>query len=104
VIIEAYCYYQLHTKFYSVLFSRLRPYIAEIIGDQCGFQCNRLTTNQIFLHSSDTGEKLDCNKAIHQLFLDCKKACDSVRNEVLYSILIEFEVPMKVAHLIKVCL
>jgi hypothetical protein len=33
----------------NILFSRLGPYIAEIIGDrQCVFQCNRSTTDQIF--------------------------------------------------------
>jgi actin-related protein len=39
-----------------------------------------------FLHSSDTGEKM------------------GVRREVLYNILIEFGVPMKLARLIKMCL
>jgi hypothetical protein len=31
---------------------------------------------------------------VHQLFVDLKKAYDSVRREVLYNILIEFGVPM----------
>ena len=31
--------------------------------------------------------------AVHQLFIDFKKAYDSVRKEVLYNILIEFGVP-----------
>jgi hypothetical protein len=39
-----------------------------------------------------------------QLFVDFKKAYDSVRREVLYNILIEFEVPMKLVRLIKICL
>jgi hypothetical protein len=39
-----------------------------------------------FLHSSDTGEKWEYD-AVHQLFMDFKKACDSVRREVLYNIL-----------------
>jgi hypothetical protein len=36
--------------------------------------------------------------------MDFKKACDSVRREVLYNIPIEFEVPMKLVRLIKMCL
>jgi hypothetical protein len=40
----------------------------------------------------------------HQLFIDFKKAYDSVRREVLYSILIEFGAPMKLIRLIKICL
>jgi hypothetical protein len=38
---------------------------------------------------------------VHQLFIDFKKAYDSVRREVLYNILIEFGVPMKIVRLIK---
>jgi hypothetical protein len=38
------------------------------------------------------------------LFIDFKKACDLVRREVLYSILIEFGVTMKLVRLIKMCL
>jgi hypothetical protein len=37
-------------------------------------------------------------------FIDFKKAYDSVRIEVLYNILIEFGVPMKLVRLIKMCL
>ena len=39
-----------------------------------------------------------------QLFIDFKKGSDSVRREALYSILIEFGIPMKLVRLIKVCL
>jgi hypothetical protein len=41
---------------------------------------------------------------VHQLFIDLKKANDSVRRKVLYNILIEFGVPMKLVRLIKMCL
>jgi len=41
---------------------------------------------------------------VHQLFIDFKKAYDSVRREVLYNILIEFLIPMKLVRLIKMCL
>jgi hypothetical protein len=39
-----------------------------------------------------------------QLFKDFKKAYNSVRIEVLYSILIELGIPMKLVMLIKMCL
>jgi hypothetical protein len=38
------------------------------------------------------------------LFIDLKKAYDSVRMEVLYNILTEFGVAMKLVRLIKICL
>jgi hypothetical protein len=57
-----------------------------------------------FLHSSYTGEKWECNETVHQLFIDFMKAYDSVRREVLYNILIEFGVPMKLVKWIKMYL
>jgi hypothetical protein len=36
---------------------------------------------------ADTGEKLEFNGAVHELFIDFKKAYDSIRSEVLYNIL-----------------
>jgi hypothetical protein len=44
------------------------------------------------------------NETVHQLFIDFKKAYDSVRRKVLYNIPIEFGVPMKLVGLIKMFL
>jgi hypothetical protein len=41
---------------------------------------------------------------VHQLFVDFKKAHDSVRREVLYNIVIEFEVHMTLVGLTNICL
>ncbi|KAJ4433335.1 hypothetical protein ANN_15594 [Periplaneta americana] len=41
---------------------------------------------------------------VHQLFIDFKKAYDSVKREILYDILIEFGTPKKLVRLIKMCL
>jgi hypothetical protein len=49
-------------------------------------------------------KKWEYNETVHLLFIDFKKAYDSVRREVFYSILIEFRVPMKIVRLIKMCL
>jgi hypothetical protein len=40
----------------------------------------------------------------HITFLDFKRAYDSLGKDVLYNILIEFGVPMKLVQLIKMCL
>jgi hypothetical protein len=56
------------------------------------------------LHPADTGEKCKYNKTVHHLFTDLKKAYHSVKGKVLYNILIEFGVPMKVVGLINMCL
>ena len=44
------------------------------------------------------------NTSIYLQITDFKKAYDSVRREVLYNILIEFWIPMKLVRLIKMCL
>jgi hypothetical protein len=46
-------------------------------------------------------EKWEYNETIHQLFIDYKKAYDSLRREELYNILIELGVCMKLIRLIK---
>jgi hypothetical protein len=49
-------------------------------------------------------KKWEYNGTVHQLFIDFKKAYDSVRREALYNILIEFGIPSKLVELIKMCL
>ena len=89
----------------NILFSRLIPYAEEVIGDhQCGFRRNRSTTDHIFCIRQILEKKWEYNEAVHQLFIDFKKAYDSVRREVMYNILIEFGVPKKLVRLIKMCL
>ena len=47
---------------------------------------------------------MEYNEVVHQQLIDFKEAYDSVRKEVLYNILIEFGIPMKLVKLIKMCL
>jgi hypothetical protein len=98
IILVGYHCYQLYIQ-------RLSPYIDDIIGDhQCGFQRNRSTADQIFCIRQMLKKKWEYNETVHQLFIDFKKAYDSVRREVLCNILIEFGVPKKLVRLIKMCL
>jgi hypothetical protein len=41
---------------------------------------------------------------MNQLRIVVKKAYDSMKKEVMYNILIEFDIPLKLARLIKMCL
>jgi len=85
--------------------SRLTPYAEEINGDhEGGFQCNRSTTDHIFCICQILETKWECNEAVHRLFIDFKKAYDSVMKEVLYNILIEFGIPMELVRQINMCL
>ena len=68
----------------TFLLSRLILQAEEIIGDhQSGFQCIRLTTDHIFCICQVLEKKWEYNEAVHQLFIDFKKAYDSVRWEVV---------------------
>jgi hypothetical protein len=69
----------------------------------CGFRHN-IYYGSDFLHLADTREKWEYNGTVYQLFVDLKKAYDSVKREVLYSILLEFGTPKKLVRLIKMCL
>jgi hypothetical protein len=57
--------------------------------------------DQIFYIRQIPEEKWEYNGTVHQLFIDFKKAYDSVKREVLYNILVEFGIPKKVVRLIK---
>jgi hypothetical protein len=85
----------------NILLPRLTPYADVIIGDhQRGFRRNSSTANQIFLYPADTEKRWKYNGTVHQLFIDFKKAYDSVKREVLYNILIKFGIPRKLVGLI----
>jgi hypothetical protein len=60
--------------------------------------------DQIFCICQILGKKWEHNETVHQLFIDFKQAYDSVTREVLYNILIEFGIHMKLVRLFKMCL
>jgi len=87
------------------LLSSLTPYSEEIIGDlQCGFRRSRSNTDHIFCVHQILEKKWECKEVVFQLFIEYKKAYDSVRREVLLNILIEFGIHRKMVRLMKMCL
>jgi hypothetical protein len=89
----------------NILLGRLTPYAEEITGDhQCRFRRNRSKTDQIFYIRQILEKKREYSGTVLQLFIDFKKAYDSVRREVLYSILIEFGIPRERVGIIQMCL
>jgi hypothetical protein len=76
----------------------------EIIGDhQCGFRRNRSTTDHTLCIRQILEKKWECNAAVHQVFIEFKNSYDSIRREVLYNILIQIGIAMKLRRLIKMC-
>jgi hypothetical protein len=71
------------------------------LGSSVWVRCNTSNTDKIFSIRQIRQEKWEYNETVHQLFIDFKKAYGSVRRDVLYSILIEFGVPVKLVRLLK---
>jgi hypothetical protein len=71
---------------------------------QCGFRSNRTTTDHIFCIRQILEKNWEYNETMHQLFVDFKKAYDSVSREVLYNVLTDSGIPLKLVRLIKMCL
>jgi hypothetical protein len=74
---------------------RLPPYTVKTVTDQ---------RHQIFYFWQILEKKWEYNGTEHQLFIDFKKAYNSVRWEVIYNILIEFGITKNLVGLIKICL
>ena len=81
----------------NILLSKLTPYAEEIIG----FQCNRSITGYIFCNCQILEKKMGIKWSNASLFTDFKKAYDLVWRQVLYTILIEFGITMKLGRVMK---
>jgi hypothetical protein len=94
-----------YTILFNILLSRLRPYIDEIIADhRCGFRRNRPTIDQVFCIHQTLEKNWEYNDTVHRLFIDFKKAYNSLRREVLCNILVKFGISIKLVRLTKMCL
>jgi predicted nucleotidyltransferase len=70
-------------SFYEELEQVFDLYASEVIGDhQCRFRRNRSTMDQIFYIRQILEKKWEYNGTVHQLFIDFKKDCHSVKREV----------------------
>jgi hypothetical protein len=88
----------------NILLARLIPYVNKITGDhQHGYHHNRSIVDQIFYIHQILEKKWEYNGMVHQLFIDFKKAYDSIK-KLLYNILLEFGIPKKLVRLIEMCL
>ena len=59
------------------------------------------TADHTFCICQTLEKKRKYKKAVHQIFKDFKKDFYSITGEVLYNILFEFGIPMKLVRLIK---
>jgi len=79
----------------NILLSRLASYAGDItVDNRCGFRRNRSTIDHIIYIRHILEKKWEYKQAVHQLFIDFKKAYGSVSREDLYNILIQFGIPI----------
>jgi hypothetical protein len=64
----------------------------------------QVTNDHLFCIRQILEKIREYNEAVNQLFVDFKKAYDSVSREVLYNILIGFGIPIKIVRLLLMCL
>jgi hypothetical protein len=70
-------------------------------GHQCVFGRNRPTYDHIVCICQVLEKNWEYNGAVHKLFIDFEKTYVSVSREVLYNILAEFGISMKLVRIIK---
>ncbi|KAL4084333.1 hypothetical protein QTP88_028157 [Uroleucon formosanum] len=84
------------------LLDRIKPIAEEIIGDyQGGFGPNRSTTDQIFVIRQTLQKMWEFNIDVYILFVDFKKAYDSIHRASLINILREFRFPKRLVNLVE---
>ena len=89
----------------NILLSRLTAHAEKIIGyHQCGFRRNRSATDHISCICHTLEIKWERNEAVRHLVIDFNKVYDLFRREILYNIVIEFGISMKLVRLMKMCL
>lgn len=88
-----------------LILNELDPYVQEIIDDyQTGFMKNKSTDDQIFCLRQLLEKRIEYNKSTHLLFIDFKKAFDSLHRIEIYNALLQLGIPKKLINLIKICM
>jgi sorting nexin-29 len=89
----------------SILLEQLKEYLEEILGEyQCGFRPGRRTTDQIFTVWQILQKFYAYDIDLHLLFIDFKKAFNSINKKKLYESLVSFVIPRKIKRLVKMTL
>jgi len=89
--------------FSNCVSSKLKEKSEEIIGDyQGGFRPGKSTTDQIFVLRQIFQKIWEFDKEIYILFIDFRKAYDSIHRNSLINIMREFNFPQKLIKLVEI--
>jgi len=87
-----------------IILERLKEYSEEILEEyQCTFRPQRRTTDQIFVVRQIL-ETFYAHIDLHLLFIDFKKAFNSINQKKLLELLASFGIPKKIERLVKTTL
>jgi hypothetical protein len=104
VIIEAYLFCQLQDSPQHPAVKVNYICRGNYWGSSVWICMQHLAAYHIFCIHQILEKKWEYNEDVYQLFIDFHKAYDAIRREVLYNILSEFGIPMRLVRLIKICL
>ena len=86
----------------KVIQQRLQKIVEEEVADsQCGFHCNRGCNDMIFCARQLIEKAVEHNTKAFFLFVDQRKAYDSVPREAMWMILSKYGVPEKLIFIIR---
>ena len=89
----------------SVILERLKEYSEEILGEcQCSFRPQRRTMDQLFVVRQILEKFYAHDIDLYLLFIDFKKAFDSINQKKLLESLASFGIPRKIERLVKMTL
>jgi sorting nexin-29 len=78
----------------NVINGRIQMVTEKTIGEyQCGFHPNRSTTDQLFIIRQMMEKHYEHCMNLHMLFVDFRKAFDSVNRERIYKAMKQMEIP-----------
>ena len=88
----------------GMILNRLRPVIDPLLrGNQSGFRPGRSTVAQVLALRRVIEESLKNNLTAVLVFIDFKKAFDSLNHETMFKILSAYGVPARMLNAIKLC-
>jgi len=86
------------------LLRKLEIYVEDILTKyQTGFRRGKSTTDHIFTIRQIMEKFYEYNKDFHIIFVDFKKAYDSIDREQLWTTLRNFGIPRKLVRLVEIC-
>jgi sorting nexin-29 len=89
--------------FSNCILTKIKEKAEQTIGEyQGGFRPGKSTTDQIFIIRLLYQKTWEFDREIHTLFVDFKKAYDSIHRESLINILKEFDFPRKLVNIVSI--